>query len=823
MQVHRASMLVGLAALAACSDPAPTTGSLAIEISGLPDGVPASVLVVGPNQFQRPVTATTTLSELAPGEYQVRSVLVTTSAALYGPASASQPFTIVPGQTASSLVVYSLASGAIAVSILGVPGGIPAVVRVLGNGVARQVPATATVGALPPGEYRVLADTFASGIGDRYGATEVSQTVMVPVSQTPVPATVQYSQVSATLNLTVTGLASGPADAVGITGPGGFVRTTALSTTFRGLTPGTYNITANTVSACPNLYAPATPQQSHALIAGTTTEAAVAYTASTPPSESFNLRIAGAYLAQSVQRNDGTIPIVAGRPALLRVFGVGNQCNSASATVRVRFSNGDSVIINSPQSAAPLAAAVAPLSSSWNAFLAADRVQPNLTFVADIDPQNTEPEANESDNRYPAVGEASANVVAVPPLNLTFVPVTQSGVTGDVHVGNTNSYLLAMREMLPFAVVNVSVAPPLTSQVNFGNGGLTQFQQILQEVEASRAAQPDTSLRYYGVIRPAPGITFVTYGGMAYVPGKSAVGIQVGWFNNPRQSTELVAHELSHAFGRRHAPCGAAGSPDQAYPYAGGTIGTYGYDVWNVNDASLVSQKTPQTPDIMGYCQLPWVSDYTFEGVLNFRRPIVAAAAVAQGMPEPQSRVLVTGKIDRTTLSLDPVFTISAAATAPPAPGPYAIEGRDAEGVLVFRTSFGPTPTDHGDPAVHYFAFAMPVASAALARVREFRLTGPGRTAFSRASSAFSRLRAVPGSDSLMRAGMSVVRRNAREVELTWNPAEWPAVLVRDPGGNLLAIGRRGSAVVVTDQSQLDLLLSDGVRSLPLSARVPRH
>ncbi len=45
----------------------PVTGSLAVAVSGLPDGASAAVSMTGPGGFARTLTASQTISNLAPG------------------------------------------------------------------------------------------------------------------------------------------------------------------------------------------------------------------------------------------------------------------------------------------------------------------------------------------------------------------------------------------------------------------------------------------------------------------------------------------------------------------------------------------------------------------------------------------------------------------------------------------------------------------------------------------------------------------------------------------------------------------------------------
>ena len=68
-----------------------------------------------------------------------------------------------------------------------------------------------------------------------------------------------------------------------------------------------------------------------------------------------------------------------------------------------------------------------------------------------------------------------------------------------------------------------------------------------------------------------------------------------------------AAHELGHNHGRAHAPCGGAQGVDGGYPYDGGVIG-----VWGADTDALALKRDTLAKDMMGYCFLPWVSDYTY-------------------------------------------------------------------------------------------------------------------------------------------------------------------------------------------------------------------
>ncbi len=90
--------------------PAPTTGSLAVTISGLPAGGLAAVHVSGPNSFSRDLTQTTSIADLAPGSYTLTATLVAVAGTGYTPSPLSQNATVAAGATASPTVTYAAAA-----------------------------------------------------------------------------------------------------------------------------------------------------------------------------------------------------------------------------------------------------------------------------------------------------------------------------------------------------------------------------------------------------------------------------------------------------------------------------------------------------------------------------------------------------------------------------------------------------------------------------------------------------------------------------------------------------------------------------------------
>jgi glucose/arabinose dehydrogenase len=97
--------IVGAIAIVACSEnpSEPTSGSLTISITGLPQALQPSIVVNGPGSFSRTVTANSTLADLAPGAYTVAA----SSAATYVATPLMQSVAVAAGATSTATVTYA--------------------------------------------------------------------------------------------------------------------------------------------------------------------------------------------------------------------------------------------------------------------------------------------------------------------------------------------------------------------------------------------------------------------------------------------------------------------------------------------------------------------------------------------------------------------------------------------------------------------------------------------------------------------------------------------------------------------------------------------
>ncbi len=611
--------------------------------------------------------------------------------------------------------------------------------------------------------------------------------------QNPAPTT-------GSLTVTVNGLPGGTNGSVTVTGPGGFSQLLTATNTLSALVPGAYIVTAASVSSGGTTYNASVPVQNATVTAGATASVTVTYVGSGGPPPSLNLTIDGMHVQQAVQTYTGTVPLVTGRDGLLRVFVKASTSNSLAPAVRVRFYSGatltSTVTLSAPSSSVPTSVTESVLNSSWNYLIPASLMQPGLKILADVDPSNAIAESSESDNSFPVSGNAATmNVQNVALFSGRMVPVIQSvnGLQGGVTTGNLAQYTAQTKALYPLASTDIDVRAPFTTnapvlQPNDGNGA---WGRILSEISALRTADGSTRF-YYGVV---PTTYNSGVAGLGLVGGRSAIG----WDFLPSAS-DVMAHEVGHNFGRTHAPSCGAGSVDPSYPYVGGAIGVFGYDM-----ANNVLKPT-STFDIMGNCDQAWISDYTYTGVLNYRvanplrlSPIFSANSPAQG-------ILVWGRIENGQLILEPTFEVTAPPSLPSRPGRHRIQAFGSMGERLFELSFEPERVaDSRDQSAEHFAFVVPLPAAQRSSLSRLVWTAYGRQVELMSNTAQPRAAEQP----------LVERMAPNAVRVSWREAQTRGVLIRDARtGDILSFGRGGDAVVYTREASVDLDVSDGVRSV---------
>ena len=775
-----------------------------VDVSGLPTGTAANITLTAPSGVASPIAATTRISPAAAGRWRLNAATVTSGGASYQPTPTARDTTVAGGDTLRLPVQYTIASGSIEVVVGGLPGGASGSITVTGpGGYTRSVTSNTTLTLLAPGSYTVTAANVTAA-GTTYVPTPTSQQVAVVASLVASTATVSYAVATGAVTIATSGLPGGVTPTFTLTGTGS-ARAASGAGTVSALTVGSWTITANSIVSGTTTYTPSPSSLSVSITPNGTATASFAYTTTVAPT---NYTITNVYLTQAIQKLDNAVTLVAGRDALLRVFVQANAANTARPDVRVRIYDGASLLqtttITASESSVRTAMAEGTLSSTWNLRVAGANIRPATRVLVDLDPTLAITDADRRDNTWPSNGTPqSVSVNTVPTFTVRFVPIVVGALTGNVSAGNSASFLSSTSRMFPLGTVSSDVRAPFTSsatdiQSTDANG---QWLTVLNEINALRTTDgAPSTMHYYGVLKVSYTSGIAGYG---YVPGRAAIG----WDHLP-SGDEVAAHEWGHNFSRSHAPCGTTG--DANYPYAGGVINFWG---WNSLSNTLVS---PTTPDIMGYCRTPWISDYTWSAVMQYR----SASGGVSSPNAPSEGLLVWGRVVNGQIRLEPAFRVTAPVSATAVLASHRIELLDADGTTLLDTPIEAQRVDHATATdERQFAVIVPWSTTLEARLASIRVRDV-RSPLAAVERKSARMTApgtggTGGTPAAPPLQAQVNRTTDGRARVTWNRSAYPMAMVRDAStGALMGFVRRSGDAVVTGGRAIDVIFSDGVRSV---------
>ena len=420
------------------------------------------------------------------------------------------------------------------------------------------------------------------------------------------------------------------------------------------------------------------------------------------------------YLTQATQSLDHPVPLVAGEDAFLRVFvRAGEGTDITMPPVRATFYQAGNAVYTADISGEdfdiPVAFDEDELAGSANVRVPGSVVMPGLEAVIEIDPDETLGPSSGVAGRIPETGRMPLDVRQLPTLDLTLVPFLwadgpELAVLSVVDGLTPESELMRLtHDLLPVGDFRLTVHAPVWTSVDPISDNVDTMSPELEALYAIEGGKG----YYMGIFRAmgSSGLRGIAYG----IPSYISFSIL---------DPNVIAHELGHNLNLFHAPCGGALGPDPYFPYGDGTIGTSGFDP---ERGTLVS---PETADLMSYCEPQWISDYSFTRALNHRMAL--GASVPRAPAAAVRGLLLWGGLDEAgDVFLEPAFAVEAPPVLPSARGPYTIAGERDDGGELFTLSFD-IPEYVDAEGGGSFAFILPVGANWPESLERVTITGPG-------------------------------------------------------------------------------------------------
>jgi hypothetical protein len=531
-----------------------------------------------------------------------------------------------------------------------------------------------------------------------------------------------------------------------------------------------------------------------------------------------DLAVTAVEVNQAIQRANNTVPLVANRDTLVRVYAEALTGGPVSnVLVRLSATRGGTPIgqIDAPATI-PVNATRDNEDSTVNFQLPPGWLSGNVNLTATVDPNNAIAEPNEGNNTV--VTAVTFN--NVPDLQLVIVPINYT------HTGsNDPGYYPAQSEdyisdwllsAYPVDEVDVTMRTPYNFTGNLqdsfywhnsiGTGLLNRMSQL----KLADGYPEDTPVVYYAFVPTRNGSNQWFYAGIAgigWIGKRESVGLNLGDTN---QTRTLAGHEIGHNMGRWHAPCGNPSDVDPLYPYGGASIGEYGVDIpegvfW-----------TPATAvDVMSYCSPEWVSDYTYIGLYNDQ--LSNGFAIQQTAVE--SLIVSAGLSDSGEVTIHPTYAFSSYPSTA-VTGDYQIELLDEAGKVLLAQPMSLREAEEEGVRGRMLTAVLPLTNL---RPAAIRIVHGAETVASHSLS----------NPAAFGPQTAATTREGNTITLTWGLVGTPAIVRYSPDSGktwiALALGVEGGTFTVDattlpvgENALFEMIPADTGRVMGLTAVLPK-
>ncbi len=340
-----------------------------------------------------------------------------------------------------------------------------------------------------------------------------------------------------------------------------------------------------------------------------------------------NLRIDGIIMNQGVDvpllqmgspTRSRAIPVIAGRPGLLRVLvtpEAGYLPQDVNGELQIDHGDGSTPTTLVERRRVTRASLLESRGTVFDFTLGAEAVRPESELSIRLLSDQTCPRP-EGDGSAARVERLAFEARSPGPFRVVLVPIRygadDSNREPDLSEEQLERYRDRLFGMFPTPELDLEVRETVTwpnAVLPNGQGWANLLQAVLN-LRAQDDAPPN--VYYYGIFAPAE--SFRRYCGRGCVAGlgplpgpmdnygRGAIGLGFGG----ESSANTCVHELGHATGRSHAPCQVRDA-DPNFPYPDGRIGVWGYDI-----TSGALRSPSGHSDVMSYCDPVWISDYNF-------------------------------------------------------------------------------------------------------------------------------------------------------------------------------------------------------------------